>query len=74
MYALIEFAGKQFKIEEGNSIKVPYIDGKVGSKIIIDKILYMDNGKNKTVGEPLVKGVKIDGKIESLLLFCHDRT
>ena len=27
MYALIEFAGKQFKVEEGNSIKVPHIDG-----------------------------------------------
>ena len=29
MYALIEFAGKQFRVEEGDSIKVPYIDGKV---------------------------------------------
>ena len=65
MYALIEFAGKQFRVEEGDSIKVPYIDDKVGSKVTIDKILYMDDGKNKTVGDPLVKGVKIDGKIES---------
>ena len=65
MYALIEFAGKQFRVEEGASIKVPYIDGKIGSKVTIDKILYMDDGKNKTVGNPLVKGVKIDGEIES---------
>ena len=65
MYALIEFAGKQFRVEEGNSIKVPYIDGKVGSKITIDKILYMDDGKNKTVGNPLVSGVKINGEIIS---------
>ena len=65
MYALIEFAGKQFKVEEGGSIKVPYIDGKVGSKVIIDKILYMDDGKNKTVGTPTVPGAKIDGEILS---------
>ena len=65
MYALIEFAGKQFKVEEGNSIKVPYIDGKIGSKITIDKILYMDDGKNKTVGNPLVPGIKIDGEVTS---------
>ena len=65
MYALIEFAGKQFKVEEGNSIKVPYIDGKIGSKITIDKILYMDDGKNKMVGNPLVPGIKIDGEITS---------
>ena len=65
MYALIEFAGKQFKVEEGNSIKVPHIDGKIGSKITIDKLLYMDDGKNKTVGNPLVPGIKIDGEITS---------
>ena len=65
MYALIEFAGKQFKVEEGNSIKVPYIDGKIGSKITIDKILYVDDGKQKIVGNPLVSGIKIDGEITS---------
>ena len=65
MYALIEFAGKQFKVEEGSSIKVPYVDGKVGSKVNFEKIIYMDDGKNKTVGTPIVDGVKIDGKIIS---------
>ena len=65
MYALIEFAGKQFRVEEGDSIKVPYVDGKVGSKVTIDKILYLDDDKNKTVGDPLVKGFKIDGEIVS---------
>ena len=65
MYALIEFAGKQFRVEEGSSIKVPYVDGKVGSKVAFDKIIYMDDGKNKTVGTPIVAGVKIDGEIVS---------
>ena len=65
MYALIEFAGKQFKIEEGSSIKVPYVDGKVGTKVTIDKVLYLDDGKNKMVGTPLVSDVKIDGEITS---------
>ncbi len=65
MYALIEFAGKQFRVEEGDSIKVPYIDEKVGNKVTIDKILYLDDGKNKMVGTPLVSGVKIDGEITS---------
>ena len=65
MYALIEFAGKQFKVEEGSSIKVPYVDEKVGSKVTFDKIIYLDDGKNKTVGTPIVAGAKIDGKIVS---------
>ena len=65
MYALIEFAGKQFKVEEGSSIKVPYVNGKVGSKVTFDKIIYMDDGKNKMVGTPIVAGAKIDGEIVS---------
>ena len=65
MYSLIEFAGKQFKVEEGSSIRVPYVDGKVGSKVTFDKIIYMDDGKNKTVGTPIVAGAKIDGEIVS---------
>ena len=65
MYALIEFAGKQFRIEEGSSIKVPYVDRKVGTKVTIDKVLYLDDGKNKTVGTPSVSGVKIEGEITS---------
>ena len=65
MYALIEFGGKQFKIEEGSSIKVPHVEGKVGSKVSFDKVLYMDDGKKKTLGTPLVSGAKIDGEIVS---------
>ena len=65
MYALVEFAGKQFSVEEGSSIRVPHVDGKVGSKVSIDKILYMDDGKKKTVGTPLVAGVSIDSEIIS---------
>ena len=65
MHAVIEYAGKQFKVTEGSSIRVPRVQGKVGSKVSIDKILYFDDGKNKTVGTPLVNGAKIDGEITS---------
>ena len=65
MYALIEFAGKQYQVEEGSSIKVPRVQGEVGTKVTFDKILYIDNGKNKTIGFPLVDGAKVDGEIES---------
>ena len=65
MHALIEYAGKQFKVEEGSSIRVPRVQGKVGSKVSIDKILYIDDGKKKTVGTPLVNCAKIYGEITS---------
>ena len=38
MYALVEFAGKQFKIEEGAQIKVPFLTEKIGSKVSLNKI------------------------------------
>ena len=65
MYALIEISGKQFRVEEGSSIQVPHIEGKVGSKVTIENIIYMDDGKNKTVGNPTVIGAKIDSEIIS---------
>ena len=65
MYALIEFSGKQYRVEEGSSIKVPYVEGKIGSKVVIDKILYLDDGQKITVGTPLVSGKNLNGEIVS---------
>ena len=64
MYALVEFAGKQFKIEEGDKIKVPYLTEKIGSKVSLDKVLYFDNDNDKVVGAPFIDGMAIDAKIE----------
>ena len=65
MNALIQFAGKQYKIEQNESIKVPRINEKVGTKVTIDTILYFDDGKKKTVGTPYVEGKNVDGEIIS---------
>ena len=64
MYALIEFAGKQFKIEEGSQIKVPYLTEKIGSKVTLDKVLYFDNDNDKVVGTPFIDGMAFDAKVE----------
>ena len=64
MYALVEFAGKQFKIEEGAQIKVPYLTEKIGSKLSLDRVLYFDNDKDKIVGTPFIDGMAIDAKVE----------
>ena len=64
MYALVEFAGKQFKIEEGTQIKVPYLTEKIGSKVSLDKVLYFDNDSDKVIGTPFIDGMAIDAKVE----------
>ncbi len=63
MYALIEYAGKQFRIEEGLTLKLPYISAKEGSKITIDKVLLLDSGKEKQFGSPYIEGIHFDAKI-----------
>tara|TARA_B100001250_G_C19622376_1_gene709973 strand:+ start:386 stop:787 length:402 start_codon:yes stop_codon:yes gene_type:complete len=64
MYALIEYAGKQYRIEEGLKLKFPYISSaKEGSKITIDKVLFIDSGKDKKIGKPYIDGAKFDAKI-----------
>jgi len=64
MYALVEFAGKQFKVEEGTQIKVPFQTEEIGSKVNLDKVLYFDNDNDKVVGTPFIDGMAIDAKIE----------
>ena len=63
MYALVEIAGKQFKLEENTQIKVPYNKSKIGDKITFDKVLYFDDGSNKVFGNPYVSNYSIDAKV-----------
>ncbi len=65
MYALIEFNGKQFKVEEDSFIKVPRVNGKIGTKVTFDKLLYLEEGDKKTIGSPFVIGKKLDCEIVS---------
>ena len=49
MYAIVDIKGKQFRVEKDQTLSVPKIDGKVGSKIEFDKVLFSsDKGKIET--------------------------
>ena len=63
MYALIEACGKQYKVEEKAEVRFEKLDAEEGKKVTFDKvILVSDNGKVQ-VGNPYVKGVKVEGKV-----------
>ncbi len=65
MYALIEACGKQYKVEEKDVVFFEKLDAEEGKKVTFDKvILVSDNGKVQ-VGNPYVKGVKVEGKVIS---------
>ena len=65
MYALVEIAGKQFKVEENSQLKIPYNSNKAGDKISFDKVLYFDDGTKKNIGNPYIAGLSIDAKVIS---------
>ena len=65
MYALVEIAGKQFKLEENSQLEIPYNNNKVGDKISFDKVLYFDDGTKKTIGNPYISNFTIDAKVIS---------
>jgi large subunit ribosomal protein L21 len=63
MYAVVEIAGQQFKVEKDQKVYVNRLEGKEGSKISFDNILMLDNSGKIVVGDPVVKGASVEAKI-----------
>jgi large subunit ribosomal protein L21 len=63
MYSIIEQAGVQFKVTQGEKIKVPLIDAEAGTDLTIDKVLMTADGDKITVGAPTVAGATVTAKI-----------
>ncbi|HEY9164832.1 MAG TPA: 50S ribosomal protein L21 [Candidatus Kryptonia bacterium] len=68
MLAVVEIAGKQFRISENSNVVVPLLKAKVGEKVSFDQVVYLESETNKTVGNPLVKGAVVEATIVN-----HDR-
>ena len=63
MYAVVEIAGQQFKVEKDQKVYVNRLEGKEGSKISFDNILMLDNSGKIVLGDPVVKGASVQAKI-----------
>jgi large subunit ribosomal protein L21 len=63
MYAIVEIAGHQYKVQKDQQIYVNRLQDAEGSKVTFDKVLLTDDGKNVTVGAPAVEGVKITASV-----------
>lgn len=65
MYAVIKTGGKQYKVEAGATLKVEKLLGEVGSKVVIDKVLMINDGDNTTIGAPLIAGATVNATVVS---------
>ena len=63
MYAIVEIAGQQFKVEKDQQIFVHRLDAKQGTKVSFDKVLLTDDNGKVNVGSPLVKGMSVTAKV-----------
>ena len=63
MYAIVDIAGKQFKVAKDQQIFAPKLDGSEGDKVEFDQVLLLDDEGKVKVGSPTVKGAKVSGKI-----------
>lgn len=63
MYAIVEIAGSQYKVEQQRFIYTNRLVGEVGATLEFDKVLLTDNNGKIEVGAPTVKGVKVTGTI-----------
>ena len=68
MYAIVDIAGQQFKVEKDQKYFVHQLDAKPGSKVTFDNVLLLDDKGKVTVGSPSVSGVQVTAKIEQHLL------
>jgi large subunit ribosomal protein L21 len=63
MYAIVDIAGQQFKVEKDQKIFVHRQNGAEGSDLFFDKVLLIDNGKKVTVGTPVISDALVSARI-----------
>ena len=65
MYAVIVTGGKQYKVAEGEYLKVEKLEVPTGETITIDKVLLVANGEQINIGAPVVEGAKVTAEVIS---------
>ena len=65
MYAIIESCGKQYKVAEGDVVFFEKLDAEEGKKVTFDNVILVSEEGKVQVGNPYVKGVKVEGKVIS---------
>ena len=67
MYAIVEIAGKQFKVNQNQKLFVNRLFEKEGSKVSFDKVFLYDDGGKVSIGEPSISGASVEAKVLSHL-------
>jgi large subunit ribosomal protein L21 len=63
MYAVVRTGGRQFRVAQGESVRVEKLPGEVGETVELAEVLLVGDGGEPRVGAPLVSGAKVVGTI-----------
>ncbi len=79
MYAVVSTGGKQYKVSEGEVLRVEKIAGEVGDSVSFDRVLMYSDGEKVSVGQPVLEEVAVRGRIveqgkaKKVLVFKYKR-
>ena len=79
MYAIVNTGGKQYKVRQGDVLRVEKIPGEVGSPVSFDKVLMFSDGEDVSIGRPVLDNVAIkghiveQGKAKKIIVFKYKR-
>ncbi len=65
MYAVIVTGGKQYRVMQGETLRVEKLDAEVGANVNFDQVLLVGEGEKITVGAPLVAGAKVAATVKA---------
>jgi len=65
MYAVIKTGGKQYRVMQGETLRVEKLEADVGAAVTFDQVLLLGEGEGITVGTPLVAGASVVATVKS---------
>lgn len=63
MLAIIKSGGKQYKVKEGDKVKLEKLEGEEGSLVTFQDVLFMGDENKVQIGKPFLEGALVEGKI-----------
>ncbi|KZZ04079.1 50S ribosomal protein L21 [Oleibacter sp. HI0075] len=63
MYAVVVTGGKQYRVEEGQTLKVEKLEVATGENVELEKVLLIGNGDDVKIGAPVVEGAKVTAEV-----------
>ena len=63
MYAVVATGGKQYKVQQGDVLRIEKLTGDVGAEIAFDQVLLFSDGENMQIGQPVLEGAVVKGHI-----------